>query len=120
MKRAKKEPSFPLWQLRQDFQIQGATRYTVNVLYLSVYDILCFLDFRPFCVDLIKWLNCIHFNIQTLINDHLAVYLIWRRDSTAKGAQKNTSPNVICLQYYIDNFKALTFKLLYQFLRFLS
>ena len=27
------------------------------------------------------------------------MYLIWRMDSTAKGAKKNTSPNVIHLQY---------------------
>ena len=36
---------------------------------------------------------------QTFIYAHLAVYLNWRRYSTAKGAKKNTSPNVICLQY---------------------
>ena len=41
-------------------------------------------------------------SIQTFINAHLAVYLIWRRDSTAKDAKKNTSPNVICLQYCMD------------------
>ena len=33
-----------------------------------------------------------------MINAHLAVYLIWPRDSTPKGAKKNTSPNVIRLQ----------------------
>ena len=33
--------------------------------------------------------------IQTFKHAHLAVYLNWRRDSTAKGAKKNTSPNVI-------------------------
>ena len=27
------------------------------------------------------------------------MYLIWRMDTTAKGAKKNTSPNVIHLQY---------------------
>ena len=27
------------------------------------------------------------------------MYLIWRRDSTAKGAKKNTPSNVIRLQY---------------------
>ena len=27
------------------------------------------------------------------------MYLIWRMDTTAKGAKKNTSPNVILLQY---------------------
>ena len=37
--------------------------------------------------------------IQTVINAYLAVYLIWRMDSTAKGAKKNTSPNVIRTQY---------------------
>ena len=36
------------------------------------------------------------------MNTHLAVYLIWQGDST-KGAKKNTSPNVIQLQYIIDN-----------------
>ena len=29
------------------------------------------------------------------------MYLIWRVDTTAKGAKKNTSPNVIHLQYHI-------------------
>ena len=29
---------------------------------------------------------------------HLAMYLIWRMNTTAKGAKKNTSPNVIHLQ----------------------
>ena len=37
--------------------------------------------------------------IHTFNNVHLAVYLIWRSDMTVKGAKKNTSPNVICLQY---------------------
>ena len=37
--------------------------------------------------------------IQTFVNAHLAVYLIWLRESIAKGAKKNTSPNVIRLQY---------------------
>ena len=37
--------------------------------------------------------------IQTFINAHLVVYLILRRDSTAKAAKKNTLPNVIHLQY---------------------
>ena len=27
------------------------------------------------------------------------MYLIWRMDTTAKGAKKNTSPNVIHFQY---------------------
>ena len=36
--------------------------------------------------------------IHTLIKAHLAVQLIWRRHSIAKGANKNTSPNVIRLQ----------------------
>ena len=27
------------------------------------------------------------------------MYLIWRMDTTAKGAKENTSPNVIPLQY---------------------
>ena len=27
------------------------------------------------------------------------MYLIWRMDTTAKGAKKNTSPNIIHLQY---------------------
>ena len=39
--------------------------------------------------------------IQTFINAHLAVYLIWQKVSSAKGAKKNTSPNVIFLQYLI-------------------
>ena len=28
------------------------------------------------------------------------MYLIWRMDTTAKGANKNTSPNEIHLQYF--------------------
>ena len=37
--------------------------------------------------------------IQTFTNTYLAVFLIWRRYSTAKGAKKNISPNKIRLQY---------------------
>ena len=29
------------------------------------------------------------------------MFLIWRRDSNAKSAKKNTSPNVIRLQYLL-------------------
>ena len=36
--------------------------------------------------------------IKTFIHAHFAVYLNWRRDSTAKGATKNTSLNAIRLQ----------------------
>ena len=35
----------------------------------------------------------------TFINAHLAMYLIWRMDTTAKGVKKNTLPNAIHLQY---------------------
>ena len=31
------------------------------------------------------------------------MYLIWRMDTTDKGAKKNTSPNVIHLQYILTN-----------------
>ena len=37
----------------------------------------------------------------TFINAHFAMYLIWRMDTTAKGAKKNTSPNVTHLQYML-------------------
>ena len=37
--------------------------------------------------------------IQSFINAHLSVFLIWRSDPTAKSAKTNTSPNVICFQY---------------------
>ena len=33
------------------------------------------------------------------LNAHLAMFLIWQMDTTAKGAKKNTSLNVIHLQY---------------------
>ena len=36
--------------------------------------------------------------IQTVINAHLAVYLILQMDSIANGAKKKTSPNVIRIQ----------------------
>ena len=35
----------------------------------------------------------------TFISTHLVLYLIWWMDMTAKGAKKNTLPNVIHLQY---------------------
>ena len=54
-----------------------------------------------FSVDLIWWL------IYIRLNAHLAVYLIWRRDSTAKGAKKNTSPKVIPLQYSVPLIKRI-------------
>ena len=59
----------------------------------SVYDIWQTFNFLLFSVYLFWWL------IEVFINGHLAMYLIWRRDSTAKGAKKNTSPNVMRLQY---------------------
>ena len=37
--------------------------------------------------------------IYTFINAHLAMYLILRRNMSAKGTKKITSPNVIRLQY---------------------
>ena len=57
---------------------------TVNVLYLAcpIYGGLLLLLFS---VYLISWL------IEVFINGHLAMYLIWRRDSTAKGAKKYTA-----------------------------
>ena len=59
-----------------------------------------FLYFLLFVVDFVWWF------IQTFINTHLAVYLNWRRDSTAKGAKKNTSPNVIHLQYSVHGLES--------------
>ena len=38
------------------------------------------------------------------------MYLIWRMDTTAKGAKKNTSPNVIHLQYLNLNYPLPLFK----------
>ena len=37
------------------------------------------------------------------------MYLIWRMNTTAKGAKKNTSPNVIHLQYYPAGYLDLLF-----------
>ena len=63
--------------------------FTVNELYFAC-TIFCVLgDFLLFSFD-----------FYPLINAHLAVYLIWQRNSTAKGTKKITSPNVICLQYF--------------------
>ena len=45
--------------------------------------------------------------IQTFINAHLAVYLTWRSDLTAKGARKNTSPKVIRLQFFFFLFSRI-------------
>ena len=61
--------------------------HTVNVLYVAFkISGVFFLDFLilsgfDFVVDLYPL-------IQTFINGHLAVCLIWQRDSTAKGAKK--------------------------------
>ena len=38
------------------------------------------------------------------------MYLIWRMDTTAKGAKKNTLPNVIHLQYFLLKITKLIFK----------
>ena len=75
---------------------------TENVLYLAftIFGVFVVVDFLLFSVDLIWWLICIYI-IQTFISAHLAVYLIWWRDSSTKGVKKNTSPNVIRLQYFI-------------------
>ena len=40
--------------------------------------------------------------IESIKDAHLALYLIWQRDSTTKSAKKNTPPNVIHLQYLKD------------------
>ena len=61
-----------------------------------MYDIWRFKIFLLFSWDFIWWL------IQAFINAHLAVYLIWRMASTAKGAKMNTSQNVIHLQLPIS------------------
>ena len=62
-------------------------RHTVNVLQLAIWH-----EF-----ELAFHSNQLNY---TLINAYLAMYLIWRMDTTAKGAKKNTSPNVIHLQYF--------------------
>ena len=38
--------------------------------------------------------------VHTPINVHLPMYLIWRMDTTAKGAKKNTSQYVVHTEYY--------------------
>ena len=73
----------------------GSHKYIYcKCIIFSVYDIWRFLDCLLFSMDFIWWL------IQTFKNAHLTVYLIWWRDSTAKGTKKNTLPNITCLQYY--------------------
>ena len=53
----------------------------------SVYDIWRTLDFLLFSMDLIWFVISFHCTYSNLyINAHLAVFLIWRRDTTAKGA----------------------------------
>ena len=63
--------------------------YTVSLLYsaCTAFD---------FMVDLYPLINA-------LINAHLAMYSIWRRDSTAKGVKKKyiADFNVIRLQYFM-------------------
>ena len=78
---------------------------TENVLYLAftIFGVLlllifCYLVGFDLVVDL-------YTHIQTFINAHLAVYLNWWRDSTTKGTKRNTSPNVICLQYSSQKWK---------------
>ena len=61
----------------------------------SVYDIWQNLNFWLFSMDL-NW----HFILMNFINAHIAMYLIWQMDTTPKGSKKNTSPNVIHLQYH--------------------
>ena len=75
-------------------------KYTVNMLYLVCVMFggiwFCIL-FKSFYLNL-DWFS--HFK---------AMYLIWRRESTAKGTRTNTLPNVIHLQYsalmceYVNN-----------------
>ena len=73
---------------------------TVNVIYLActIFDVS-----QIFCYLVWIWFGgwFVSTGIQTFINAHLAVYLIWRRNSTVKGAKKDTLPNVIRLQYSI-------------------
>ena len=84
-------------------------KLTVNVLYLAcmifgIFQNFCYLMVFDLVVDLYPL-------IQTFINAHLAVYLILREDSTAKGTKKNTSPNVVLLQYfpiYIDSYTRMS------------
>ena len=82
----------------RDTKHQTKTHFMTSIYFdyckciiVSVYDIWRFfkIDFLLFSMDLIWWLICVQ------LIAHLAVYLIWRRDSIAK----NTSPNVIRLQY---------------------
>ena len=40
------------------------------------------------------------------------MYLIWRMDTTTKGAKKNTSQNEIHLQYFFMNFPKITLLIL--------
>ena len=79
-----------------DILYQADVCYTVNVLHLACTIFKRFLNFLLFSVDMIWWLICIH--VFKPLYVHVALYFIWRRDSTAKGAKKNTSPNVIRLQ----------------------
>ena len=58
----------------------------------SVYDIWRNFNFLLFGVDLIWWLIEIHL-LDLYTYTFSAVYLIWHRDATAKGAKKNTPSN---------------------------
>ena len=74
--------------------------HTVNVLYLActIFGGVFFHRFSAIYREFDLVVDLCPF-IETFVNAHLAVYLIWQRDSTAKGAKKNISPNVIRLQY---------------------
>ena len=68
------------------------SEYCKRIIF-SVYNIWRNLNVWLFSVDL-NW----RFILINLIIP-LAMYLIWRMDTTAKGSKKNTLPNVIHLQY---------------------
>ena len=73
---------------------------TVNVLYLACM-IFKLAEFEFLAIwrgfELAFYSNQLKY-MYTFINADLAMYLIWRMDTTAKGAKKNTSQNVIHLQ----------------------
>ena len=69
-----------------------------------MYDIWRNLDFWLFSVDLnLLALYSNQLN-NVFLKAHLAMYMIWRMNTTAKGSKKNTSPNAIHLQYMLARF----------------
>ena len=80
-----------LWFIKIRTQILCFCLNTVNILYITCdFPLITVFFYMAFEFSLL---------IHTFINIQLAMNLIWRRNTTTKGAKNNTSPNVIRLPY---------------------